>query len=171
MSEQREPHPQEKGAFFKTFSLVVVALHILAGVLIVIALTIHRSREPDPQDQQLKRQQLAERIAPVTRVVTSEAELTKVKAEQAAQGGGNAMAALNGEQVVAQVCGACHNTGVLNAPKSHDAAAWQPRLQAAGGVDGLVASAIKGKGQMPPKGGAPDLSDDQLRQAIEVMIR
>jgi len=55
-----------------------------------------------------------------------------------------------------QACAVCHAAGVANAPKLGDKAAWAPRLAA--GIDGLTASAIKGKGAMPPKGGtaAPD---------------
>jgi cytochrome c5 len=60
---------------------------------------------------------------------------------------GNAAPALYG-----QVCAACHVAGVANAPKLGDKAAWGPRVAA--GVDALTASAIKGKGAMPPKGGS-----------------
>lgn len=171
MSEHREPHPQEKGAFFKTFSLVVAVLHVLAGILIAIALTVDGGRDPDPQDEELKRAALAERIAPITRAITSDEDLVKVKQQQTAQAGGNPMAKLSVEQVVTQVRGSCHGTGVLNAPKSHDKGAWQARLRQAGGMEGLVASAIRGKGQMPPKGGAPDLSEEQIRQAVEAMTQ
>jgi cytochrome c5 len=54
---------------------------------------------------------------------------------------------------------------VLGAPKTGDTAAWQARLAAEGGVDGLTASAIKGKGSMPPKGGA-QVSDAEIRAAV-----
>ena len=49
----------------------------------------------------------------------------------------------------AQTCSVCHATGVAGAPKLGDKAAWAPRL--AQGIDGLTASAIKGKGAMPPR--------------------
>ena len=69
-----------------------------------------------------------------------------------------------GEQVVASVCGACHASGALNAPKTGDAAAWGPRI--ALGFDALVKSAINGKNQMPPKGGAADLTDTEVARAV-----
>ncbi len=64
-------------------------------------------------------------------------------------------------------CMACHTTGVANAPKLGDNAAWS--LRAALGVDGLLLFAIKGKGAMPPKG-TSSYSDDELRSVIEYML-
>jgi cytochrome c5 len=67
-----------------------------------------------------------------------------------------------------QVCSACHLAGVANAPKLGDKAAWAPRLGA--GVDGLTASVIKGKGAMPPKGGASAASDAEIQAAVAYMV-
>lgn len=64
-------------------------------------------------------------------------------------------------------CLACHASGVAGAPKLGDSAAWQGRL--GDGLDALIASAIKGKGAMPPKGGSA-YSDDQLRIVIEYIL-
>jgi cytochrome c5 len=66
------------------------------------------------------------------------------------------------------VCSACHIAGVANAPKLGDKAAWAPRLAA--GVDGLTASVIKGKGAMPPKGGAAAASDAEIKAAVDYMV-
>jgi len=67
-----------------------------------------------------------------------------------------------------QACAVCHAAGVANAPKLGDKAAWAPRLAA--GVDGLTASAIKGKGAMPPKGGAMAASDADIKAAVAYMV-
>ena len=64
-------------------------------------------------------------------------------------------------------CMACHATGVAGAPKFGDNAAWAPR--AALGVDGLLQSAIKGKGAMPPRG-TSTYSDEELRSVIVYML-
>jgi cytochrome c5 len=66
-----------------------------------------------------------------------------------------------------QVCSACHATGVAGAPKVGDKAAWTPR--AAQGVDALTASAIKGKGAMPPKGGS-SASDAEIKGVVAYMV-
>ena len=70
----------------------------------------------------------------------------------------------SGEEVAAAVCAACHDSGAVNAPKTGDTAAWAPRI--ALGFDALVASAIAGKGQMPPRGGGSDLTDDEVARAV-----
>ena len=61
----------------------------------------------------------------------------------------------------------CHASGVANAPKFGDKAAWAPRI--ATGKDALLQSVLKGKGAMPPKAGAAALSDDDIKSAIEFM--
>jgi len=66
-----------------------------------------------------------------------------------------------------QACAACHVSGVANAPKLGDKAAWAPRLAA--GVDGLTASAIKGKGAMPPRGGSA-ASDAEIKAVVAYMV-
>ena len=66
-----------------------------------------------------------------------------------------------------QICGACHIAGVAGAPKVGDKAAWAPRL--AQGIDGLTASAIKGKGAMPPKGGS-NASDAEIKAVVTYMV-
>ena len=69
-----------------------------------------------------------------------------------------------GEDIYASVCGACHESGAAGAPKAGDKAAWAPRLGM--GFDGLVKSAAAGKGAMPPKGGAADLTDNELKRVV-----
>ena len=66
-----------------------------------------------------------------------------------------------------QACSVCHLSGVANAPKLGDKAAWAPRLVA--GVDGLTASAIKGKGAMPPRGGSAG-SDAEIKAVVAYMV-
>lgn len=80
---------------------------------------------------------------------------------------GNAAAA-DGKAVYDKTCVACHASGVANAPKFGDKAAWAPRI--ATGRDGLVASVTKGKGAMPPKAGAANLSDDDIKAAVDYMV-
>jgi cytochrome c5 len=66
-----------------------------------------------------------------------------------------------------QVCQVCHATGAAGAPKIGDKAAWAPRITQ--GIDGLTASAIKGKGGMPPKGGSV-ASDDDIKAVVTYMF-
>lgn len=66
-----------------------------------------------------------------------------------------------------QACAVCHAAGVAGAPKFGDKAGWSARLPA--GVDGLTASAIKGKGAMPPRGGSQG-SDADIKAAVAYMV-
>jgi cytochrome c5 len=68
-----------------------------------------------------------------------------------------------------QLCQTCHAAGVANAPKLGDKAAWSARLAAAKDIDGLTASAIKGKGAMPPKGGS-QASDAEIKAVVTYMV-
>ncbi|KRB29952.1 cytochrome c5 family protein [Acidovorax sp. Root70] len=71
-----------------------------------------------------------------------------------------------GEALYKQACQVCHAAGVAGAPKFGDKAAWATRLSV--GIDALYASAAKGKGAMPPRGGT-QASDADLRAAVEFM--
>jgi cytochrome c5 len=95
------------------------------------------------------------RIQPVARV------------ELAAAGPKVAAGSRSGEDMYKAVCGACHEAGVAGAPKTGDKGAWAPRI--ALGLDGLLKSAVAGKNAMPPKGGAADATDDELKRAIAFM--
>lgn len=79
----------------------------------------------------------------------------------------SAMAA-NGKTTYDSSCAACHASGAAGAPKLDDKAAWIPRLQA--GLTALTASALKGKGTMPAKGGNSSLADADVAAAVEYMV-
>ena len=78
------------------------------------------------------------------------------------------LAANAGEERYKSTCAVCHTAGVAGAPKFRVQADWTARM--AQGMDGLLASAIKGKGGMPPKGTCMQCSDEELRVTIEYMI-
>lgn len=80
---------------------------------------------------------------------------------------GNAGAA-KGEKIYATRCVACHGTGVLGAPKLGVEADWLSRGQK--GIDKLVQNAIEGVNAMPPKGGDPALSEEEVRSAVAFML-
>jgi c(7)-type cytochrome triheme protein len=83
-------------------------------------------------------------------------------------GGATAQAPHPGKAVYDMACAACHGSGVLGAPQPGDPA-WAARAKG-GGLEALLKSAQAGtqKG-MPPRGGRADLSDAQLRAALDFM--
>jgi cytochrome c5 len=107
---------------------------------------------------------LSHRLLPVAAAAPAVAEAAAPAAAAPAPAVASAGA---GEALYKQACAVCHVAGVAGAPKLGDKAAWGPRL--AGGVDALVASAIKGKGAMPPKGGST-ASDADIKSAVEYML-
>ena len=66
-----------------------------------------------------------------------------------------------------QLCQTCHAAGVAGAPKLGDKTAWASRVTQ--GIDGLTASAIKGKGVMPPKGGS-NASEAEIKAVVAYMV-
>jgi cytochrome c5 len=80
---------------------------------------------------------------------------------------------MTGPQVYNAACIVCHQPpGTGGAPPIGDVAAWQPRL--AQGNDTLYMHALQGfqgeKGFMPPKGGRVDLSDDEIKAAVDYIL-
>ena len=73
----------------------------------------------------------------------------------------------SGEQVVQAQCSVCHAAGVAGAPKVGDEAAWAARIKT--GYDALLASALKGKGNMGAQGGG-DFSDFEIARGVVHMV-
>lgn len=64
-------------------------------------------------------------------------------------------------------CHSCHGPGVTGAPRTGDAAAWEPR--AAKGLKVLVDNAMNGYKAMPPKGLCFDCSEEEFAGLIRYM--
>jgi len=73
-----------------------------------------------------------------------------------------------GEEIVNLACAKCHATGEHGAPKIGDSAAWTPRV--AKGLATVTQAALKGHGGMPARAGMADLSDVEVKRAIEYMF-
>jgi cytochrome c5 len=74
----------------------------------------------------------------------------------------------SGKEIADSVCLSCHGSGVLGAPKIGEKGDWSAR--AGKGLDGLVKTAISGLNAMPPKGGDPSLSDEDITKAVSYML-
>lgn len=75
----------------------------------------------------------------------------------------------SGEEVYKEVCFACHATGVQNAPKFGDKAAWSPLFKE--GQHIVTAHGWVGQRAMPPRGGKTDLSLEEFGRAVAYMAR
>jgi len=74
-----------------------------------------------------------------------------------------------GEQVVGETCGKCHMTGEGGAPKIGDRDAWIKRAK--DGYARVLQSALKGHAGMPARGGLAELSDAEIKRAIDYMMK
>ena len=145
----------EHSSFIKTpkqlVTVVLLAFVVpILGIVMLVNLVVNR---PHADPAAMAPEAVAVRVQPVGKV------------EFGAAGAANG-APKSGEEIVKEVCGACHVPGVANAPKLGDKAAWAPRLKA--GLNGLLASVAKGKGAMPPRAGS-SLSDEELARAVVFM--
>jgi cytochrome c5 len=150
MTEHDDPH---SSAIKTPKQLIVVVLLAFLVPITVIGL-LSQLFTSTTRDTTEDEQHVLERIKPVGTVVLAAA--------------GAASGSLSGQQVFAQVCKTCHETGLAGAPKAGDKAAWAPRI--AEGEKTLLQHAIAGyqgkTGVMPPKGGNPDLTDDEVHRAV-----
>jgi len=169
--------PMSDSQFSKTFFIVIAMLVLLTVFLVVLAF-INSSEVSDKlaaEKQAETDKVVAARVEPVgTLNVGDVPEAAATASAPAAATGGEAAAEepRSGEQVYQQACAACHATGVAGAPKTGDAAAWTDRIGQ--GDETLYDHAINGfqgqAGMMPAKGGNPNLSDDEVRAAVDYMV-
>jgi cytochrome c5 len=149
------PHDSHSSFIQTPQQLIVVVLLAFIVPVVGIILIVHlvtAGRDPDPAA--LKPEAVAQRIQPVGRV-------------EFGAGGGAAAGSRTGEQIVQATCATCHQAGVANAPKLGDKAAWAEHIKH--GLKDMVATAIKGKGAMPPKGGDASLTDEEITRAVVYM--
>lgn len=156
--------------FFDTFLLVLGILVGIAVILYILARIVGSDTQvAEVQSSPEMRRAINERIAPIAKVAVSGQDNSALEPPKQATG---PAPDLGGEEVFKQACHACHGTGVAGAPKFGDAAAWGPRI--AKGADTLHKHAIEGfqgqAGFMPPKGGAVNLSDKSIMNAVDYMV-
>lgn len=65
-------------------------------------------------------------------------------------------------------CAQCHQSGLNGAPKYGNRNAWAPRIEQ--GREVMYENTMNGKGAMPPKGGRPSLTDEQVKMAVDYMV-
>jgi len=137
----------------KQLAVVLVASFVLPVLIIILLINfVAWGSKPAAGSDGLTAQAIARRIQPVG--VSEYKDVNDVKSMK------------TGEQVFQAQCTACHTSGAVGAPKLGDEAAWAPRIKA--GYDALLASALKGKGNMTPQGGG-DFSEYELGRAVVFM--
>ncbi len=72
------------------------------------------------------------------------------------------------KEIYASKCAMCHDSGAAGAPVKGDKKAWAPRIKQ--GMATLYKHGIKGKGAMPPKGGASMLLDTEFKKVVDYIV-
>ena len=160
--------------FLKKFSMVIGFLVALTVALMILAYTLQGTLRPDQDPMVAKRTQ--NRIAPAGAVYAGQ---TGAAAQAAAVAAAAAAAAsqvayggtLDGSVIYNNLCTGCHTSGAGGAP-TLTAAGMGARLGK--GADTLHKHAIEGfqgtAGVMPPKGGNPALTDEQVKATVDWML-
>ena len=160
--------------FLKRFSMVIGFLALLTLGLIIAAAYLHRTLPPEVDPNAARR--IENRIAPVGAVYAGS---TGAAAQAAAAAAAAAQAAsqvayggtLDGAVIYQNLCAGCHSSGAGGAP-TLVRAQWAARL--AQGTETLYRHSIEGftgaAGVMPPKGGNPALSVEQMHATVDWMV-
>ena len=163
---------QHDALFIRNFGIVLVGLTVLGIVIAILARTVYSNFVTSTG---IYDQNIEARLAPAGQVNTSGETVTLAGSAPTAGASPAAtpMAASPGEATYNKVCFACHAQGIAGAPKFGNAAAWEARI--AQGNDTLYKHAIGGftgsAGMMPPKGGAVDMADEDIKGAVDFMVR
>lgn len=157
---------QEQDRKFVRNFLGVIAALALAGIIFGILANVLVDVYQDPGDRARQLARLrAERMQPIGEVNVA-SEPSAVDTAEAAPEPESDAAARSGEQVVEQVCSACHTIEFMNAPRIGNKEEWAPRAKE--GLDTLAEHALKGYGNMPPQGDV--VSEAEARAAVRYMV-
>lgn len=105
-------------------------------------------------------------VAPVSTAVETPA--TAASAPAVAEAPAATAPVVDGEKIYNGLCVGCHAAGVAGAPIAGSEQMGQRFSEK--GIDTLMTNAINGFNVMPPRGGNPGLTDEQIRAAIEFML-
>ena len=152
--------PQHQSLIKTPKQLIVTIVAAFLVPIVVILLLVNyvtSARKLGAGSQGMTVQAVDERIAPIAKL-----ELVDANAPRTLK---------DGKAVYEAVCTTCHGAGIAGAPKFADNGAWGARI--AQGAQTLYDHAIKGyqgkAGNMPAKGGNPDLDDVEVQRAVVYM--
>ncbi len=162
--------PDQK--FFDLFSLIIGLLMIFTVGVFVLSSGMGRATQGQFVRTDAEYQaRVEENIRPLG-AVQLPGDAAPDQAGAVAAGPEPVATVMSGPQVYNAACIACHGAGVAGAPAYGVAGQWSARI--AQGNDVLYERAINGymgeAGYMPPKGGRTDLSDDEVRAAVDYIL-
>ena len=169
--------PHDDGVFVRNFALVLLGLLIVALIALLLARKVDRyfqqnvvngseaiQNESTNQTKLSPKKNLQDKMAvPVLetpRRVDSDLITPSLTDGE------------RGKEVFDAACYVCHTSGIGGAPKPGDSTAWGPRVSK--GIESLYDNALNGYmgklAYMPPKGGRPDFSEEEVKAAVDYMV-
>ncbi len=157
---------QKSGKFFVGSFIIFL---IIFGLSKVILATMQDVADHAVAPESMAAAAIEKRIKPVAQEYVGTAPAAaKPAAPAAATKTETASAGGKGKQIVTQICSMCHRTGMMNAPKLGNKDDWAPRIEK--GKETLYDHAMNGFNMMPARGGHPDLSDEDVKAAVDYML-
>ena len=157
--------------FFGRYSVIVGILAI--GIVALAIIMSNLTEDLDTRNSDEYQASVRDRIRPFGQVYLPGEEIDAGRPLVVIAAQSEPVATtMSGPQAYNAACIVCHATGIGGAPPVGDDTAWQARITK--GNDTLYLNAIDGyigsTGSMPPKGGRLDLSDDEVRRAVDYMV-
>ena len=156
--------------FFYNYSIVIGLLAVMIIIFLVLALYLGVDEDAVARKQSTK---VSANTVPVGVVNLLDEDAEAVEVATVATVATSEEPVEMGQRVYNGLCISCHN-GLPNIPKVGDKAAWESRI--AQGMALLYEHSIKGfisEGgliAMPPKGGNLNLSDEEVKAAVDYMV-
>ncbi|MDE0283578.1 MAG: c-type cytochrome [Gammaproteobacteria bacterium] len=156
--------------FFYNYSIVIGLLAVMIIIFLVLALYLGVDEDAVALKQSTK---VSANTVPVGVVNLLDEDAEAVEAATVATVAAVEEPGDMGQRVYNGLCISCHN-GLPNIPKVGDKAAWESRI--AQGMALLYEHSIKGfisEGgliAMPPKGGNMNLTDEEVKAAVDYMV-
>lgn len=170
------PMNKSDQATLRQFAIMIGLLIVVALMLLFTGLWVHNHEPKEVNPDTPAR--VAARIAPAgdTYAGNTGRAAMQAAAEAASKAASAEVAyggTTDGKEIYDHLCTSCHGTGIAGAPKTGDKGTWAPRV--AEGLDVLVKHAIEGYhgpdgNFMPPKGGNPALTDEQVTNAVHWLV-
>lgn len=161
---------KEDKTFFYNYSIVIGLLAVMIIIFLVLALYLGVDEDAIARKQATK---VSANTVPVGVVNVLDETAEDAEVATVAAVATDADPVDMGQRVYQGLCISCHN-GLPNIPRVGDKTAWESRI--AQGMALLYERAIKGFISaggiiaMPPKGGNMNLTDDEVRAAVDYMV-
>ncbi len=161
---------KEDKVFFYNYSIVIGLLAVMIIIFLVLALYLGVDEDAVARKQSTK---VSANTVPVGVVNLLDEDAEEVEVATVAAVATSEEPVEMGQRVYNGLCISCHS-GLPNIPKLGDKAAWESRI--AQGMALLYEHSIKGfisEGgliAMPPKGGNLNLTDEEVKAAVDYMV-